>query len=325
MSQGADRTADVAIVGGGILGCSIAWYIRKSSHLDVVVLERLALASAATSQAAGLLDRFGNTPAIMSLVDHTYGSMDASAETLGEPLRIAQTGTLHLAASEDACAALEGHIAIALSHGLRVDRPSKRELADHLPWLHVDEIRASAFAPDDGYIDPYLLATAYARAARIRGATIRTGVSVDRILTRGDQVSGVITSAGRIDAPIVVVAAGVWSNVLTAPLGAPVPTAPVRSHYWITERDPLFPDGHPVAFLPDARAYTRPALGGLVFGLRERVSACAAVRRLGICFRRRPRWRAGTRGRRCRSRSIHPGPGPCGHRELHSWTIRLHA
>ncbi len=122
----------------------------------------------------------------MSLVDHTYGSMAELAETVGDPLPIAKTGTLHLAASEDACSALERHVVTALCHGLQVDRPSPRDLAKCLPWLHADEIRVSALASGDGYIDPYLLATASARAARIRGATIRLGVSVDRILTKGD-------------------------------------------------------------------------------------------------------------------------------------------
>jgi 4-methylaminobutanoate oxidase (formaldehyde-forming) len=74
---------------------------------------------------------------------------------------------------------------------------------------------------------------------------------------------------------VVIAAAGAWSNTLLAPLGAFVPTAPVRSHYWITDRDSLFPDRHPVAFLPDARAYTRPELGALLFGLRDRTSVCA--------------------------------------------------
>ena len=319
MNGDAVRTADVVIVGGGVLGCAIAWHIRKFTYLSVLVLERLAVASAATSQAAGLLDRFGNTDAVMSLVDQTYASMGELSETVGDPLPMAETGTLHLAASEEACAALERHVVAAVCHGLRVDRPSARDLANCLPWLHADEIRGSALAPDDGFIDPYLLATAYARAARLRGATIDLGVSVDRILTNSDRVAGVMTNAGRIEAPIVVVAAGVWSNMLMAPLGAPLPTAPVRSHYWITERDPLFPARHPIAFLPDARAYTRPRVGGARLrtagaGCGQHRSARIAVGCVRFCFSGRPRWRASAGGWGRRSCSFHPRSRSCRYR-----------
>lgn len=270
LSKGAVRTADVVIVGGGVLGCATAWHLRRSSSLKVSVLERQSLASAATSQAAGLLNRFGNPRAVMALVDQTYDDRAELADTVGEAPPFAETGTLHLAASQGAGAALDRHLANAAAHGLRVERPSPGELAERLPWVRADMIRASAFAPDDGYTDPYLLADAYARAARIRGAAIHMGVNVERLYVTGAKVTGVRTDAGRIDAALVVVAAGAWSNLLAAPVGAALPTAPVRSHYWITERDPLFPVRHPVAFLPDARAYTRPELGGLVFGLRER-------------------------------------------------------
>ncbi len=98
-----------------------------------------------------------------------------------------------------------------------------------------------------------------------------------------------MTSAGRIDAPVVVTAAGVWSNLLMSPLGAPLPAASVRSHYWITERDSLFPARHPIAFLPDARAYTRPELGGARIrtagtGRGQRRSARIAVGRFRFRF-----------------------------------------
>jgi sarcosine oxidase subunit beta len=113
-----------------------------------------------------------------------------------------------------------------------------------------------------------ILAHAYARAARALGARFSTGVAVNRIEVTHGRASGVETSQGRVSAAAVVVAAGAWSNLLTVPLGCALPTAPVRSEYWITAPAPAFPRGHPVVILPDARAYSRPELGGLLFGLR---------------------------------------------------------
>ena len=275
MSRAIPATADVVVVGGGILGCAAAWHIRRSTDLSVVVIERMGLGAAATSHAAGLLNRFGATDAVMSLVDRTYAALAELGDILEERLPLVETGTLHLAASEASRANLRAATATAVSHGLRVEHPSRETIEQCLPWLGAGLIREGAFAVDDGFIDPYALAAAYARAARTLGATVASGVAVDGILTRSGRVSGVTTSAGRIGAPVVIAAAGAWSNTLLAPLGAFVPTAPVRSHYWITDRDSLFPDRHPVAFLPDARAYTRPELGALLFGLRDRTSVCA--------------------------------------------------
>jgi 4-methylaminobutanoate oxidase (formaldehyde-forming) len=97
-------------------------------------------------------------------------------------------------------------------------------------------------------------------------------VEVLSVSVYGGRVQELITSDGVVSAPVVVLAAGAWANRLAAPLDCGLAMAPVRSQYWLTEVDPIFPREHPVVILPDARAYTRPELGGLLFGLREGVS-----------------------------------------------------
>lgn len=269
--------ADVAIVGAGVLGCSIAWHIvRRRPGIRVVVVDReRSVATQASSRAAGLLTRARTHRGVAALVERTYASIDELAEEVDQPPPIRRNGTLSVASSDAAARSLDALAGTAEAAGLRVQRPDPRELPGLVPWLDPAGIRTCAFMPDDGVIDPYLLTDAYARAARARGAVFRLGLDVLEIETASGQVRGLSTAAGTLHAPVVVAAAGAWTNRLTLPLGFGLPMAAVRSHYWITEPDPRFRPGQPSVILPDARAYARPEVGALLFGLRE--AACVSV------------------------------------------------
>lgn len=275
--------ADAVIIGGGIQGLSVAWHLlRRRPGLRVVVLERLAAtATQATGQAAALLTRLRSDRAVIPLVAATYGAIADLGVALGAPLPLHRVGTLHAAATPATARAVGQLAEIAVAEGLTATRPAAAEVARRLPWLDVGALTDWLAVPDEGFIDPYLLADAYARAARRGGADIRTGVAVDRLLTEGGRIVGVATANGTIATPVAIVAAGVWANRLTQPLGAALAMAPVRSQYWITEPALCFPADAPVAILADARAYARPELGALLFGLREQAAASADARSLG--------------------------------------------
>ena len=170
--------------------------------------------------------------------------------------------------------------AACAGHGLRCERLDPHAIGTLVPWLDPSALRSGVLMPDDAFVDPYLLADAYAQAARRRGAQFRLGVEVGAIRVEGDRVSGLDTSDGVLHAPVVVLAAGAWAQRLAAPLGCALAMAPVRSQYWLTEPDPLFPRDHPVVILPDARMYARPELGALLFGLRAATSISLDARDL---------------------------------------------
>jgi sarcosine oxidase, subunit beta len=149
-----------------------------------------------------------------------------------------------------------------------------------VPWLAATEDDRLLLIPDDAYIDPFALADAYARAARRRHVEIVFGTDVREIVVAGGRVQGIVHARGRIDAGCVVLAGGAWANRLAVAIGCPLPMAQVRSQYWITDADPLFPRRQPMVMLPDARAYTRPELGALLFGLRDASAATADPRAL---------------------------------------------
>jgi 4-methylaminobutanoate oxidase (formaldehyde-forming) len=268
------RKTDVVVIGAGALGASAAWHARREG-LSVLLLDRGEVGGGATSRAAALLTRARSRPALVPLVSRTYQAIAELERELDEPLGLHRTGTLYGAASPARAAALRELVRTAEEAGIEVERVSPSRAKALAPWLEVDALEACAFVPEDGFLDPYLLASAYARAAATAGAAVRSRVRVTSLLVDGGAVAGVETSAGRVEAGTVVLAAGAWSSAFAWRHGVGLAMAPVRSQYWITERSPLFPLDQPIAVLPDAGAYARPALGALLFGLRERASYSA--------------------------------------------------
>jgi hypothetical protein len=189
---------DLIVVGGGILGLSIAYHYSRLGRGRVVVLERQLLASAATSRAAALLTQARSQPALIPLVRQTYRDIADLEQVLDEPLDLHQVGSLHLAASADRARELRELAALNERHGVRMRWLDPRDLPLLVPWLNAESVQAALFNPDDGYIDPYRLAQAYARAARQQGAILTQNVAVQQLLLTSGQVTGVRTTQGDI-------------------------------------------------------------------------------------------------------------------------------
>ncbi len=129
-----------------------------------------------------------------------------------------------------------------------------------------------ALLPDDGFIDPYLLATFFAKAAKKHGAVLKTDIEVTALQKSGNRITGVQTPQGEISAGCVIDAAGPWAGLVALEIGWHLPMAPIRSHYWITSKAPEFNKEQPYVIFPDANAYARTEMGGLLFGIRDRIS-----------------------------------------------------
>ena len=263
------RLSDVIIIGGGILGCAIAYYLAGFGRGQVLLLERRTVAGANSPRAAGLLSRPRPKAALTPLVLETYAAIADLEDELSQSLGLRQVGSLHVAESPSARASLADLVKSADSAGVVSEWIKPAEAVRLVPWLALEGEVAVAFFPEDAYVDPYMLTQAYAYGAKLRGAVIREGVGVTAIRCRADRVIGVETPDGFLAAPIVIDAAGVWAGVLAWEAGIGLPMAPVRSQYWITSPHPLFALRQPIVLLPDARTYTRPEIGSLLFGLRE--------------------------------------------------------
>jgi glycine/D-amino acid oxidase-like deaminating enzyme len=261
-------SADAVIIGGGVLGCAFAYHLAAAG-LKPLLLERRGLAQASTSRAAGLLTRLRSRAGLVQLVRATYADIQQLEGETGASLGLRRTGSIHLAASG---AARAGHLAmleVAEALGEAVVQLTPGQVRDRLPWIRLGGDEQALFTPADAFMDGYALATGYARAARQRGATLLEHRPVHQILAAHGRVTGVRSGPDVVGAPVVIDAAGAWANLLARPLGAAIPMAPVRSQYWITAPAKVFPDDMPFLVLPDAKAYTRPEGGGLLFGFRE--------------------------------------------------------
>jgi sarcosine oxidase, subunit beta len=264
------HSADVVIIGGGVIGCAIAYYLSLQAAGRVLLIERRLIAEGNTTRAAALLTRARAKTCLMPLVRETYQVIPELEDQLGEKLGLRQVGSLHVAASPATKYELNELVDIAQQAGLGAYWVAPQDAKAMAPWLALEYDDWAAYMPDDAFIDPYVLTHAYARAAQQNGAIVWQTTAVTEILRQGQQIVGVQTDRGFVASPIVIDAAGVWAGLLAQQIGCPLPMAPVRSHYWITmSQNGLFHREQPIVILPDARAYTRPEGAGLLFGLRE--------------------------------------------------------
>ena len=270
MSGSEAGVRDIVVIGGGVLGAAVAWALsRQGLGERVLVLERLQPASGATSRAAALVTLLRDDPAMVELARETLRAIAELEDEDAEDVGRRQVGSLHVGATGQG-EALDALAARCSALGIEARRIGRDQVLVRAGWLAPDAIEGGVFVPDDCYVEPYLLCTANLRAASRRGVRLMTGVEARAIHHADGKVEGVeLTDGSRIAARVVVNAAGPWANLLSADAGLPLPMAPVRSHYWITEPTSAVERGGPIVFLSEIRAYARPEVGALLFGIRE--------------------------------------------------------
>jgi 4-methylaminobutanoate oxidase (formaldehyde-forming) len=258
----------VAIVGGGILGCAAAYHLARAGVGDVVVLERDELNAATTSQAAGLIGQLRTSAVKSAIVGQTLadiGRFEADGLTSG----FKRTGSLRLALTAAREAEVREQVEAARGFGVDATLVGADDVRRLAPGVEAPKDRPAAWMPNDGYAEPYTLASAYATSARRLGVTFATGARVLDIRVEADRARGVTTADGEVDAEAVVVAAGAWTAALAARAGAPVPAFPVRHQAWVTAPMDWLAPAFPVVRVPDRLAYLRPEVGGLMLGFFE--------------------------------------------------------
>lgn len=262
---------DIVVIGGGIFGAAIAWALgRRGLGHRVLILERGQPAGGATSRAAALVTMARDDPSLMALAKETFRAMAVLEGEYGEDVGRHVVGTLHVGSASQADA-LETRTRHCASLGITSQWLEKSQALARAPWLAPESFDLAAFYPDDCFVEPYLLSSAYLRTAQQMGAQLRLGSDVQRIKVQDGAVTGVsLTDGTHLPARVVINAAGAWANLLSTELGLPLPMAPVRSQYWITEPANQFPRDGAIVLIPEIRAYARPELGALLFGVREK-------------------------------------------------------
>ncbi|QTL04762.1 GcvT family protein [Aquabacter sp. L1I39] len=266
------QRAQVVIVGGGIVGCSIAYHLTLRGMTDVLLLERKQLTSGTTWHAAGLVGQLRATHNLTRLAQYTaelYGNLERES---GQATGFLRIGSLALASTAARMEELRRGASMARCFGLEVNVLSPEEAQALWPLMDVDGLVGAVHLPGDGQTNPIDTTQALAKAARMRGARILENVKVEEILLKDGRATGVRTATSTIEAEYVVNAAGMWAHGLAAKAGVTVPLHAAEHFYIVTEAIPGLPRHLPVLRDGDACTYFKEDAGKLLVGWFEPVA-----------------------------------------------------
>ncbi len=261
--------ARAVVVGGGVGGCAILYWLARLGWEDVVLVERAELTSGSTFHSAGLVGQLRSslslTRMMMESVD-LYRSLEAE---VGLETGWHEVGSLRLASSEERMEEISRQAGWGKTFGLPLELISPDEARSLFPPMTTDGVLGAAFLPTDGYVDPSQLTLALAEGARRGGAEINQRTRVTGIRTGRGGVEAVETDQGEIETEVVVNAGGMYARELGALVGVNVPIVPMAHEYLVTKPSGL-PLDMPTMRDPSLLVYFRPESGGLVMGGYER-------------------------------------------------------
>ncbi len=261
--------ARAVVIGGGVGGCSILYWLTRLGWGDVVLCERAGLTSGSTFHSAGLV---GQLRGSLSLTRMMMSSVELY-RTLGDEVELEtgwhEVGSLRLASSQERMEELARQAGWAKTFGLPLQLVSAADAQGLFPPMSTEGVLGAAYLPTDGYIDPSQLTFALAEGARRRGAEIYTNTRVTAIAVDRNRVTGVVTDQGEIQAEIVVDAGGIFAGEIGRLAGVNVPLVPMAHEYLITKPHDV-PLDVPTMRDPSLLVYFRGESGGLVMGGYER-------------------------------------------------------
>jgi glycine cleavage system aminomethyltransferase T/glycine/D-amino acid oxidase-like deaminating enzyme len=264
----------VLVVGGGVIGCSVAYHLAHMGWRDVVLLERDRLTSGTTWHAAGLIVTFGSTSETSTELRKYTRALYARLEAeTGLSTGFKPVGFIELATGADRLEEYRRVAAFNRYCGVEVHEISPAEVRRLFPLARTDDVLGGFYVPGDGRANPVDVTLALARGARQQGATILEGVPVTGFRTRRGAVTGVDTPYGAIEAEYVVNCAGMWARQLGATAGVSIPLQAAEHYYLVTEDLPGLDPSCPVLEDPASYGYFREEVGGLLVGLFEPVCA----------------------------------------------------
>ncbi|HET6592794.1 MAG TPA: FAD-dependent oxidoreductase [Xanthomonadales bacterium] len=267
---GIPQHARVVVIGGGVIGCSVAYHLADMGCTDVVLLERDQLTSGTTWHAAGLMTTYGATS------ETSFGIRKYARELIprleaetGQSTGFMEVGFIEAAADPGRLEEYRRVTAFNRRHGNDVAEISPSEIKALFPYAKVDDILAGFYTATDGRINPVDLTMALAKGARMKGAKVLQNTPVRGVLTRNGRAVGVRTAQGDIEAEYVVNCAGMWARQLGEQSGVCIPNQAAEHYYLITGEIDGMPKNLPVFEDPSVHAYYREEGGGMMVGLFE--------------------------------------------------------
>ncbi|RNL81132.1 GcvT family protein [Nocardioides marmorisolisilvae] len=260
------QRAQVVIVGGGVIGTSVAYHLTKLGWTDVLLLEQGRLSSGTTWHAAGLVGQLRASESGTRLVQYSTALYERLEAETGLSTGYRRCGGVTVARSQDRMTQLRRTAANADAYGLDCELLTPAQALDRFPVIATEDLAGAIWLPDDGRADPTDLTQALAKGARMGGATIVEKVRVLDVLVTDGTAVGVRTDQGDVEAEVVVNCAGQWAKQVGAMAGVNVPLHSAEHFYVVTEPFAGIVPGLPILRDPDGYTYFKEETGGLVVG-----------------------------------------------------------
>ncbi len=263
------RSARAVVIGGGVGGCAILYWLVRLGWDDVVLVERAELTSGSTFHSAGLVGQLRSSLSLTTMMMESVDLYRALEDEVGLETGWHEVGSLRLASSPERMEEISRQAGWAKTFGLPLELISPAAAQELFPALTTDGVLGAAYLPTDGYIDPSQLTLALAEGARRGGAEVEQRTRVTGIRVRRGRVVAVETDQGEIETEVVVNAGGMYAREIGALAGVNVPIVPMAHEYLVTKPAGL-PLGMPTMRDPSLLVYFRPESGGLIMGGYER-------------------------------------------------------
>jgi sarcosine dehydrogenase len=263
------KHARIVIIGGGIIGTSVAYHLTKLGCADVVLVEKNKLTSGSTWHAAGAVGQLRASANITRLLQHSPKLYAALEKETGQATGWVQNGSLRMACTPDRVAEYERLATTARSFGIDYEMVSPLEVKKMVPQFEVGDLICALYVPSDGLVNPTDVTMALAKGAKTGGAKLFENVEVIATPIRDGTVHEVVTSSGTIKCEAIVNCAGIWSREVGRLAGVNVPLQPAHHQYFITEKVDGLPKNIPTIRDADYATYFKEEVGGFVVGAYE--------------------------------------------------------
>ncbi len=263
------QRADAIVVGGGVIGASIAWHLACRGKKPLV-FEKHLLGAGNTGRSAGGIRAQFNSAVNVRLSLYSIAFFERFREILGADAEFHQCGYLFLATTPELERQFRERIEFQRRLGVEVSLLTREQVAARWPFLRTEDVRNATWSPKDGVAGPYEVTVAFANAAKARGAMFQEQVEVTEVLAKDGAIRGVRTPAGEFVSDAVIVAAGPETPALLKPLGVGIPITPYRRHLYMTEKFDEIPDDIPLMIDSGTGLYFRKETGGIMMGMVDK-------------------------------------------------------
>jgi 4-methylaminobutanoate oxidase (formaldehyde-forming) len=263
--RGERLNAEIVIIGGGAIGCSIAYHLSRFSKKSILLLEKAQLTHGSTWHAAGLVGQLRSKRNLTRLMQNSVALYRTLERETGQAIDWHEVGSVRLASSAERWSEMKRAATTARGFGFEMELISAAEARDKFPLITLDGVAGAAWVPSDGYVDPSSLTQALAKGARAGGVKILQDTRVTGFESSKRRITQVLTDKGPIACETVVIAAGIWSRAVGKLMGVRIPAAALEHQYVVTE--PMKQRTNlPTLRDPDKNFYLKPEVGGFAVG-----------------------------------------------------------